>query len=856
MSPARTKRPARGKRPVTKGSSVGTPTVVHLLDVGDNAYGDSLLCLVAGKSVLIDGAHPENHATRGIHPAIPDQIGQVLGAAAAPYNVDLLVVSHNHADHIGCLPKLVADGTLTATWAFVVDPDRRWGTIVDVAVSDAARDVANALQEEVQPPAADAASLERFISDAAALEPAYREMLATLEIAGTKVVRHGTDNPAALLQAFKPIGLKILGPTKNQLDITQRLLAGVTAATAVAADGLLRQDARMGPAEIYRALAFSRAGDAILSDAQSGGAAVNLQSSVLVLEINGRKLLFNGDMQLASTGSADAGLQREVDGLRAAIEAEGPFAFFKLSHHGSDNGMDADLFAGIGDTRWFGICAGEKSPAHPNPSILRLLAGAGQVHWARTDHNGLSSIRLGARPKITVSRGVQDDTSAPGDASARVAVTQGRPLARPGAAPVVVSGVPETTGTVEVVVRAPVGAGRTRVTVEIEQDPGARVGPKADRLSATESPVMELPTLHLAGGRALPRLLFVTNADGLANNIGISEAAAAIDAIHAAGHPIVTALASSGTWEQTLAKLAQSLPSIDGINGVVLLGGYDIVASQRLDTVPSALRARLQSGDPYDDFTVWSDEAYGDLRGGDAPRLPVSRIPDGRSAALVFAALSAAASTASAPRTGIRNKLRPFADGVFELLPGSAALGISEPLLDTSGFPLDAQRTYFMLHGDYADGSRFKGENDRRAQPVAFTVRNVPAAAPDVVFAGCCWGALTVDQRAIDPAPAGVPSPKAVDASIALRFLANGAGAFVGCTGAHYSPDEPPYAFFGGPLHHAFWEAHIAGQPSAAALLTAKARYAKAMFHGLTDSVDQAIEYKTLHQFTCLGLGW
>jgi beta-lactamase superfamily II metal-dependent hydrolase len=862
VSPAKRRRPARTQpapttRPRSSTTSTADDITVHLLDVGDNAYGDSLLCLLGGTSVLIDGAHPENWATRGIHPAIPAQLKQLLRAAQPPYTVDLLIVSHNHEDHIGCLPKLVADGTLRARWAFVVDPDRRWGGAIDAATSDTARVVVNALQEEVQPPRADAASLAQFLADVAVLEAAYRQMLVDLESTGTTVVRHGTDDPSAMLAAFAPIGLKILGPSAKQLQITQRALTRATDALVREADALLQQDATLDPVELYRTLAFSRAGDAILPDAESTGAWVNLQSSVVRFAVGTQKLLFNGDMQLASTGSADPALQREVDALRSAIEAEGPFAFFKLSHHGSDNGMDADLFQGIGDTRWFGICGGEKSPSHPNPSILRLLgARPGRVHWARTDHNGLSTFTLGAQPTISVTRGVLDDDSPPGDPAGRSALATTLAAATPrtvSATPaVVVNRGLVSEGTVEVIVRTPAGAGSTRIMVEIHQEQGAR-GQPADR-AATASSL--LPPLHFAGGRRLPRLLFATNREGLVSNIGVTEAAAVIDAIRAAGQPIVTDLPSGGTWDQTMAVLRRSLPSTGEIEGVVVIGGYDIVVAQRLDTLPPSLRAKLRSGEPYDNFTVWSDEAYGDVRGPGTPRLPVSRIPDGRSRELVFAALSAPDSTVPVERAGIRNSARPFAEGIFGSMPGSEVLGISEPLLSSSGFPLVARRNYFMLHGHYADGSRFLGETATGAQPEAFNVGNVPSPAPAVVFAGCCWGALTVDQRAIDVAPAGVPTPKTVDSSIALTFLARGATAFVGCTGAHYSPDEAPYEFFGGPLHRAFWQAHAAGRAPAVALLEAKTQFATAMYHGLEQPIDQAIEFKTLHQFTCLGLGW
>jgi hypothetical protein len=97
---------------------------------------------------------------------------------------------------------------------------------------------------------------------------------------------------------------------------------------------------------------------------------------------------------------------------------------------------------------------------------------------------------------------------------------------------------------------------------------------------------------------------------------------------------------------------------------------------------------------------------------------------------------------------------------------------------------------------------------------------------------------------------------KTPDGSIALAFLNRGATAFVGCTGAHYSPLEEPYDYFGGPMHAAFWREILAGSLPSQALFRAKAEYVRGMPHGQTSAVGRAIEFKILRQFTCLGLGW
>ena len=57
-------------------------------------------------------------------------------------------------------------------------------------------------------------------------------------------------------------------------------------------------------------------------------------------------------------------------------------------------------------------------------------------------------------------------------------------------------------------------------------------------------------------------------------------------------------------------------------------------------------------------------------------------------------------------------------------------------------------------------------------------------------------------------------------------------------------------------MHEAFWRALSGGSAPAEALLAAKAEYVRDFPHGMRSEAQHAIEYKTLHQYTCLGLGW
>src|SRR5918997_7124507 len=121
------------------------PVAIHLLDVGKGEYGDAILCQFGAESVLIDGGHSNDYLRQNGHPSIPEQIAQLLNQPR-PYRVSLLIVTHAHQDHIGCLPNLVANGYLTAEWALVADPGLGWGR--PAAPNDAPDAVAEAAEAD------------------------------------------------------------------------------------------------------------------------------------------------------------------------------------------------------------------------------------------------------------------------------------------------------------------------------------------------------------------------------------------------------------------------------------------------------------------------------------------------------------------------------------------------------------------------------------------------------------------------------------------------------------------------------------------------------------------------------------
>lgn len=346
-------------------------------------------------------------------------------------------------------------------------------------------------------------------------------------------------------------------------------------------------------------------------------------------------------------------------------------------------------------------------------------------------------------------------------------------------------------------------------------------------------------------GRTLPQLLFATDVAKLRSKLG-SEVDAVLAMATDAGHTLHDVSGVKAPWS----NVAAAAP---GKAGVVVLGDYDVMPSQRLDCIPAAVRKALTGKTDPDDWTVWNDHAYGDVDQDQIPDLPVSRIPDGGSIELLRHALSAGLNSSSAGRFGLRNAARPFADEVFKEVSGAEAMLLSEPTTtaDVKPAQLATSSIYLMLHGNAADCSRYWGEKPCGSGLEALTTKSIPELDGSVVFAGCCYGALVAKEAAITP---GGPTPLALGQSIALEFLNKGAVGFVGATGAHYSPAGSD--LWGSPtLHIEFWKHVAAGCGPAEALFRAKIDYLTNLPY-CPDPQVFSILLKPWGQFTCLGLGW
>lgn len=390
---------------------------IHLLDPGYQKYGDCILCQFGATTLLIDGAHPGNedrstHQPAKNYPSIPEQLEQLLGSSK-PFHVSLLVITHCHWDHYGCLPALVKRGDLTADMALLADPDLGWGPSngFDTAAPPVPTGVSRllaAMREEDLASDEDDASILHFLDSAAQGESSYREMIGTLQSSGTQVVLFDGTNAAPIEQAFQHIGLRVLGPDAEHLRICAEKV---------------QEDDDQGRSDLARFFAFNSITDEVTAyrtfsqaaDAQSSGssAAINDQSILLLLEKLGRRILLTGDMQLVNPEVS--GLKEKMAGLRQMVAGRAPYDFFKIGHHAARNAFNSSLLEMLGNTSLFGISTGFQDLKHPNGMVLTDLAAHEQtghdIRWVRTDRNGLVSItfREQGTPQVQISRGKIND---------------------------------------------------------------------------------------------------------------------------------------------------------------------------------------------------------------------------------------------------------------------------------------------------------------------------------------------------------------------------------------------------------------------------------------------------------------
>ena len=832
----------------------------HFFDVGAQKYGECTLVVFGNIRILIDGGHQEDFEGQNGYASIPEQLAEILGEP--PFDITLLMVTHCHHDHIGCLVELVANGVIRPKHALITDPKLGFGRAQnhDVLFTDAADEPRRLLEAALREEDAsdlDDDELADFIDRVGRVEARYHRLTELLEENGVSTTFYqGQPLPEEIVRAVAGTGLTLLGPSQDQLLFCAEQIATTNQQADEAAGSAIADAGDV--TTLYREIVEAET----LSDGRNPrGSGMNCQSITIALGPPEARVLLAGDMQFTEPGVR--GADEEVEKLREAVIAAGPYRLFKTTHHTAHNGQDAAFLTELGDPPLIVHSGGLKDEHHPNAGMLRTLERRRGIRFARTDRNGLITVHphRELRRAIDISRGaindfeanVREDETQFAFPGSEIEPQQTRVADRMGAQIIIVNLPPGpvdmSVAGVEIRVRSPEG-GAPQPRVEAGDRRRQRVGGGHRPAPAAG--------VRLAGGRTLPRLLFVTDRAKLRANIGASEADAALAAVESGGGELVSA-AGPGVLEHVRRFLASSRDT----EGVVLLGGYDVVPSFRVDVLGPALRSRLSAaeiGNDGDRFVVWSDQAYGDSDGDSIAELPVSRIPDGRDARLFLTALQAKG-LSTAGRFGVRNVARPFAEDVWAALPGRSGLYVSEPFLAPQVASGEAQAPchYLMLHGMAEDGRYFTGESSNGGYPTAFAIGNVPARFEGLVFTGCCWGALTVNGRAAEGAGT-IPPPRVAEESIALAYLKAGAVAYIGCTGSHYSgPARDVNANFARRLHEAFWGAIASGIDSpAVALHQARRSYGEwiAATGTRVDALRTARRLKNFSQFTCLGLGW
>ena len=225
-------------------------------------------------------------------------------------------------------------------------------------------------------------------------------MLDRLRGRGCTVVRYGKDDTKALVAAFSSIGMSIPGPSQEQLQICAELIAKATEALAGLASKALDNEAKslersaFNVARVYKDVVthtWQHGDDSLLAEAARNNAAVNNQSIVSSFHVGTSSFLFSGDMQWSLPGGSRE-LHIEIEKLLDKLTGQDRCDFFKLAHHGSNNGFSAQVWERIKRPLAMGICTGTDSKGHPNPATLDELEEILQnknkeVRWARTDHN-------------------------------------------------------------------------------------------------------------------------------------------------------------------------------------------------------------------------------------------------------------------------------------------------------------------------------------------------------------------------------------------------------------------------------------------------------------------------------------
>ena len=385
---------------------------IHVLDMGDTKFGDCLVAEAGNRRLLINGGHSNDFEGQDGYDSIPDQIKAILGEP--PFRFDLLVVTHVHADHIGCLPKMFDANILELGEALVADPDFGFGRtaggpdwFADATLSPLERGLIAAGTEQDYSDLPDD-EIVQFLLDAGKIEDTYHEFLSNLHAAGVKTTKHVGQPMKALESEFADIGLKILGPPPDQLQRCAEATARAARTNAARNRNLdVAMDEAAAVAQYRRMFASRARADAKPDEPQADFVrdGKNNTSIVLKLAVNGKAALLAGDMQFAD--AMIPGMEQDMLSIRNVVRTEGPYDLVKTSHHTSFNGLSDEVLGDYPGTKLFVHSGGRRDPDHPDKDGIDVLRRVkDRIEFARTDRNGrITALLSPGRARFKLSQG-------------------------------------------------------------------------------------------------------------------------------------------------------------------------------------------------------------------------------------------------------------------------------------------------------------------------------------------------------------------------------------------------------------------------------------------------------------------
>ena len=279
-----------------------------------------------------------------------DHLKSNLPEVAGKRRLDLLLVSHEHEDHIkGIDPKWFADVTIENLWMSAAmnrdHPQAEFKHKFHDGVAQAMRGIAArglALSADLRD------IVSRYsIANHGAIDALTKDLPAANNI---KPLYVHAGLPADELRPTTLAGatFKVLGPQENidyfylgekPSEVMDRLkLAGATDNKSVST---LPSKASRAPANISRTdfeRLKSRMMSSLFAFAEEEGEVVNNTSVMLIIEWQGRRLLFVGDAEWNSRyieGRKNSGWN--VAWHKSGAELKQPIDFLKIGHHGSTN---------------------------------------------------------------------------------------------------------------------------------------------------------------------------------------------------------------------------------------------------------------------------------------------------------------------------------------------------------------------------------------------------------------------------------------------------------------------------------------------------------------------------------------